>query len=640
MRRNGTPPPRSSSRRETGAWEHSGLPTPAAPELEDRSPRRALVACRDRTSRRWAIPWLERAGFEVEMAAGAPEIRMGVESETPSIVILEAGLREGKAPLYTSLAKRSEAGAFPLLVLCAKDRQVRDALEAGVSEVARRPYDWQLISRRATLLVDTLRAGRELMCTRDALERALDQADTTQQQLDQRGTLDPLTELPNRRIFRQLLARALATPRPEEALIVVLLLDLDRFGSINESLGRDGGNALLALVAQRLKECLHREELLAARTSGLVSAALSRQIGDQFAMMISNVSSTEHLRPMSEQILRAVAEPFKVDGSSVYLSASVGVACYPPDAAGADELIQHAEMALLEAKQMGGGLLHFYNPSLNEKACHQVEVDRELRRAVERGELALHYQPLVSFADRQVVGAEALLRWHHPERGLLPALEFILVAEETGLMVQIGAWALREACRQLAVWTDAGLETLRMAINVSHCQLTRGNLVEDVRAALEETGIAPERLELELSERGVLGRVPGVAEVLADLKALGVTLSIDDFGTGESAIAYLKHLPIDVLKIDRSYVEGAALRSDDATIASAMVAMAHQLRLKVVAEGIESDEQIRYVGSWGCDEFQGYLFARPLAPEAFQALVEAAGEATDLPAGKLACRPQ
>ena len=475
-------------------------------------------------------------------------------------------------------------------------------MSGGAADVARRPFDWQLIGRRAALLVQSVSSVVELEHARASLDRALAAAQNAREQLEQEADKDALTELPNRRVFGQLLDRVLAVPRAVDSLAAVLLLDVDRFGSINESVGRNTGNALLALIAGRLEQCLHGHELLAARTSGLVSATVARLGSDEFALMISNVASTDHVRQLAERILETLSKPFEVNGdTTLHVSGSIGVACYPGDGRDQEELLRRAELAMLEAKDLGGGTVCFYDQSLNRKVCRRVTLTRELQLALERDEFKLYFQPLINLRSHKLVGVEALLRWQHPTDGLIQPMAFVPEAEESGMMVPIGSWVLHTACRQLRTWMDEGLPPIRMAINVAHCQLTRGDLRADITAALEESRIPPDLLELELSERGVLGRSLEIADLLRQLKTLGVRISVDDFGTGDAAIGYLKSLPIDVLKIDNNFVLGAPTSQDDAIIASAMVAMAHELNLQVVAEGVESDRHIELAREWGSE---------------------------------------
>lgn len=595
-----------------GASDHGLIRELLETAVEQSGPLTALLVCRERGARHWAPRWLERLGFEVRVTSSGSKARAILADEEISVVVVEAGLsdrRDGRA--YLSMLQSSSAGGPPVLVIAGSLREAKQALSAGATDVARRPHDWRIISHRAALLAAAQRTANGLEVAKEKLERVAGEVMDIRQQHASGAETDQLTALPNRKVFLKILEQTFAAPRPVEAMSAVLYIDIDRFGSINESLGREKADALLALVAKRLMGSFDSSELLAARTTGLVSATLARLGGDEFGLVISNVSSSAHLQPFFERLQTDLADAIEIDGEHFYISASFGAAYYPKDGRDAEELLHHAELAVTEAKSLGGGILHYYEPSLNKAALRRVALSRDLRVALENDDLTLFYQPIVEAASGKVSAFEALLRWEHPEEGLILPAEFIAVAEEEALMVPIGTWVLRESCRQLRSWLDAGLPQVRMAVNVAHCQLLRGNLLEDVRSVLEETEIDPGLLELELSERGVLGRRKEIRELLVGLKELGVRLSIDDFGTGDSAIVYLRRLPVDVLKIDRSYIKNSGEDEDNRVIAAAMVAMAHELRLKVVAEGVETPEQLRRAEHWGCDEIQGFLYARP-----------------------------
>ena len=339
-------------------------------------------------------------------------------------------------------------------------------------------------------------------------------------------------------------------------------------------------------------------------------------------MMVGNVHRPDDVTPLAEMVLDTMTPPFSVEGTEVFASASLGVSIAPADGENAERLLQNAELATIESKRSGGSMFRFYNPSFNQLAKNNLELDRLLRKSLECHEFSLSYQPIVRVKDGRIVGAEALLRWNHPELGRVPPLDFIPIAEETGLMVPIGAWVLRTACEELKSWIDDDLPPMRMSVNVALCQLLRGGLTEIVEGILKDIGVPPELLELELSERGVLRNSSEIVRQLNAIKTLGVRLSVDDFGTGDSAIAYLKGFDLDVLKIDRSYIRGIPHNEDDSAIASAMVAMAHQLKMTVVAEGVEKPEQLEALRSWGCDEFQGFMVSPPVPSEEFRELIE------------------
>jgi EAL domain-containing protein (putative c-di-GMP-specific phosphodiesterase class I) len=361
--------------------------------------------------------------------------------------------------------------------------------------------------------------------------------------------------------------------------------------------------------------------MLTRNRPGVSTSALARLSGDEFTLMLTNVEDPENARLLGENAIRTLRNRVRVGDREIFVSASIGAAYFPTHGRDAEQLLHHAEIALAEAKRGGGGMVRLYSESFNKANERTFELKRALLDSFERHELQLHYQPLV-LSEGRIIGAEALLRWEHPQLGSVSPAEFVPVAEESGLMRPIGHWVLRTACGQLRAWMDEGLPPIRMAVNVSLCQLSQGDLPAIVREALEEFQLDPSWLELELSERGVLRSDPDILKQLTDLKEMGVRLSVDDFGTGESAIAYLRRFPLDTLKLDRSYVDGVVGDENDAAIISAMIAMAHQLRLGVVAEGVESKEQLGFLRERGCDEYQGFLFSPAVPAQEFLRLLD------------------
>jgi diguanylate cyclase (GGDEF)-like protein len=595
--------------------------TPAHPA--DRR-QRALLIAHDPSVRKWGSRWLELAGLELWTASGVAEAQSQFETLTPEVVLLDASLPDGDSLNFCSSLRLADQD-LPILSLCNSDKEARRALDRGATDVVTKPIDWQVLSRRAAYMATTFRSLKQLEQARAQLEETRLRADRERERRQQLDSVDRLTGLPNRQTFDRALEKALVGSAHSGGGVAVLLLDLDRFKVLNESFGRPGGDSILKQVAQLLSGRLLRSDFIARHHAGLVTAAVARLSGDEFIMMLSNVEGRSEVTHLVQNLFEALSGAFTVGEIEAYVSASVGVAISPADGDDVDTLLLHSEIALCDAKQRGGGVFRFYSDSQTSETERHLEIDRMLRRSLERGELSLHYQPLVDSPTRRIVGAEALLRWNHPRLGQVAPLEFIPVAEQSGLMVPIGTWVLRTACRQLAGWIDGGMLPIRMAVNVSLCQLQRGDLAEVVREVLQETSLPAALLELELSERGTLRGDPEILEQLVALKQLGVRLSVDDFGTGHSAIAYLKRFPLDTLKIDRSYVNNVIDDKDDAAIASAMVAMAHRLRLGVVAEGVEQQKQLDYFNECGCNEFQGFLFAPGLEASAFRRLMAESG---------------
>ena len=416
---------------------------------------------------------------------------------------------------------------------------------------------------------------------------------------------DPLTDLPNRLLFQDRLEHALARAQREQGLLAVLFIDLDRFKHINDSLGHVTGDRLLVEVARRLRGTLRNEDTVA------------RMGGDEFIVLTETLRHEEDAAQLAQKLLQALAAPYRIDRNEFFVTCSIGISLYPRDGADAQTMVRNADAAMYRAKAVGRNAYEFYTEALTHSAMERVRLESELRQALARGELEVHYQPHVELASGRVVGAEALLRWHHPELGQVSPDRFIPVAEETGLIIEIGAWVLQQACRQARDWRSAGLSIETVAVNVAGAQIQRSDFVATVRRALSETGLSPEHLELEVSEGFVMGQAEASIGVLEELNRLGVKLSIDDFGTGYSSLAYLKRLPIDKLKVDRSFVRNLPADEEDAAIAAAVVALGRSLGLTVIAEGVETAAQRDLLLRLGCHEAQGWFYGRPQPPDRF-----------------------
>jgi diguanylate cyclase (GGDEF)-like protein/PAS domain S-box-containing protein len=420
---------------------------------------------------------------------------------------------------------------------------------------------------------------------------------------------DGLTGLPNRTLFEDRLTVTLAQARRKRRLAAVMFLDLDRFKVVNDTVGHAMGDRLLQSVAERLK-ALVREGDTVARVGG-----------DEFTLLLPEVGRVEDAVDVAERILETLRDPWPVNGHEFHITTSIGIAMCPGDGEDAESLMRNADTAMYRAKDRGRDNYKLYAPAMNSRIAERLALENSLRHALERDEFVVHYQPQVNLETGRIVGVEALVRWQHPERGLVSPVEFIPVAEETGLIVPLGAWVLRTACAQSKAWQDAGLPPMRMAVNLSARQFQRRDLLDTVAAALAETGLAPEYLQLEITEGAAMQDVDQTLAILRELREAGVQLSIDDFGTGHSSLSYLKRFPIDVVKIDQSFVQDLTLDPNDAAIASTIIVMAHNLGLKVIAEGVETAEQLAFLRERDCDEMQGFLFSRAApAPELDQML--------------------
>ncbi|MHA4870679.1 bifunctional diguanylate cyclase/phosphodiesterase [Duganella sp. PWIR1] len=418
---------------------------------------------------------------------------------------------------------------------------------------------------------------------------------------------DVLTGLPNRVLLQDRLSQAVAFANRSGKPLWVMLIDLDRFKFVNDSLGHKAGDQLLKTVAQRLQDSVRESDTVA------------RLSGDEFVAILTEYPE-EATHDIAQRIMRAVTQPAMLEGKEFFVTCSIGVAVYGADGTSAQRLIEHADIAMYRAKKLGRNNTQFYEPAMNEEARERLRIESALRKALERQEFVLHYQPQVDLQSGRVVGMEALLRWQHPELGMVAPNRFIGLAEETGLIVEIGAWVLREACRQARSWMDDGHGMLRIAVNLSPRQFSEPQLLSSISQVLLETGLPPACLDIELTEGLFMHDVAQAVELLHKLKALGLALSIDDFGTGYSSFSYLRHFPIDVLKIDRSFVSDIN-EDDDAAIVVSIIALAHNLKLRVIAEGVETEGQLAYLRRNGCDEIQGYYFSPPLPAADFALLL-------------------
>ena len=411
---------------------------------------------------------------------------------------------------------------------------------------------------------------------------------------------DPLTGLPNRLLLNARMEHAAVRAHRTKSRFAVLFLDLDRFKTVNDSFGHPVGDQLLQEVARRLTDCVRADDTVA------------RLGGDEFTILIEDLLDPGSAVQTAAKILDALAAPFELDGLEVFSSCSVGIALFPDDGRDATTLLRNADSAMYRAKEEGPKSFHLYTTDLSEMARQRLEIETGLRRALERDEFVLHYQPQVSLSDDRVIGAEALIRWQHPKKGLIPPNRFIHVAEETGQIEAIGEWVLKAACSENRKWQDAGLPPIRVAVNVSGLQITHTPLEEVVRETLEFSGLDARYLELEITESVVMDQAEVSARTLDALKKLDVSLAIDDFGAGYSSLSYLKRFPIDRLKIDQSFILDIISSTHDQAIAQAVIALGHSLQLTVIAEGVETTEQLESLRAQGCDEVQGYLFSHPL----------------------------
>jgi diguanylate cyclase (GGDEF)-like protein/PAS domain S-box-containing protein len=439
-----------------------------------------------------------------------------------------------------------------------------------------------------------------LNAVKNTLAAALDHR-CTQDRLAYLAQFDTLTGLPNRTMYIERLSQTLRRTDRDKRSVGVLFVDVDRFKSVNDELGHSGGDAVLARVAGRLQSCVHPADTVA------------RLSGDEFALLLDHVAKPEDAAMVSERVIASLAKPFRVDGHEVYVSASLGISISPADGLDPDALLKNADMAMYRAKQAGRNTYRFFLPEMNAQAAERLRIETELRGALARREFVLHYQPKASIETGLISGFEALLRWNHPQRGLVSPTEFIPILEDTGLINEVGEWVVRQVCEQIRAWRIAGLKACPVAINLSARQFNQNDLDASIARILGETGIDPNLLEFELTESILMSDSEDAVRVLDNMKRCGIRLSVDDFGTGYSSLAYLRRFPLDALKIDRAFIRHITTDSGEATIAKAIISLAHSLKLRVVAEGVETQAQLDFLREHACDEMQGYLFARPMS---------------------------
>ncbi|MFN7954892.1 MAG: EAL domain-containing protein [bacterium] len=498
------------------------------------------------------------------------------------------------------------------------------------------------------LLIDTFNRMLQQIQVRDReLERQRDQLDKEVQA--RRGELrireqaeerirylayyDVLTGLPNRQCLKERLDQSLRETRRHGGHVAVLFVDLDRFKEINDNFGHGEGDRLLRLVAERVNNCVRGSDAVSRSESGHACFTVSRQGGDEFTVMLTRLRSAEDAGRVAERMLNELRKPFALAGREVRVGASIGIAVAPGDGADVETLLKHADMAMYQAKQSGRDAFLFFSPSMSIEVMRRLDLGTDLRRAVEWSDFKVHYQPKVDLHDGRVTGLEALVRWEHPTRGFISPADFIPLAEDLGLIGTLGSWVLSTVCAQMREWLDAGLPPVRTAVNVSSHQFADPHLHEIVRSALMDAGLPHDVLELEITESAMIQNPEAAVATLESLRALGVQVALDDFGTGYSSLNYVGRLPLDTLKIDRTFIMSIAESEDSRSIVTAVVAMAHSLGLRVVAEGVETHEQARVLRRLRCDEIQGYVFSRPVPPDRVAPLLDARLELEELAPG-------
>ncbi|MEO6080035.1 MAG: EAL domain-containing protein [Steroidobacteraceae bacterium] len=481
--------------------------------------------------------------------------------------------------------------------------------------VLRKPFEPIEVQQCASALCHKWHNERIVRGQVESLERVVAARthglEAANEQLRHIATHDVLTGLPNRALLDDRLHQMIAQGPRNAQPFAVLMCDLDRFKLINDSMGHRAGDAFLQSVASRLTEVIRTGDTLARRG------------GDEFVFLVNSPIDGSDAQSIAQRALQVLDAPVRIDGIDIHVAASIGIAMYPRDGDRADILLANADAAMYSAKQRGSNLIEQFSPEMRGLTPHRLQLESDLHRALELQQFELHYQPKVDTNTGMVRSAEALVRWRHPERGLLGPTEFIAIAESSGQIVPLGEWVLNEACRQARKWQDEGLPPLRIGVNVSAAQFRQGELVRTVEQALDAAGLEPHFLELELTESAVMRSPEESVAILEELSSMGILVSVDDFGTGYSSMSYLRRFPIDKLKIDKSFVCDMVARAEDASIVQAIISLAHSLKLKVVAEGVETGEQLAVLKSLGCDQYQGFHFCCALPANEFKALMKA-----------------
>jgi diguanylate cyclase (GGDEF)-like protein len=550
-----------------------------------------LIVDDDRSTRRMLRYTLQRDGFRVEEAADGEQALEMLSTLQPDVILMDAVMPVMDG--FTACAKVQElpfGRTIPVLMITALEdnESVERAFAAGASDFIPKPIHFAVLSQRVRRIIEANRAEKRIR---------------------HMAYNDLLTGLPNRALFIDQLGRRIEQTRQGSGQLAVLFLDLDRFKNVNDTLGHEVGDRLLVEVGQRIRRSVRNADCVA------------RLGGDEFTVVLSDLIGPNAAAAAAQNICRVLSTPFHLDGNDIFVSTSVGISLYPNDGTDVGTLLKHADTAMYRAKRTNSGF-QFFEAAMEHSISEQLRLESDLRRALERNELEAYYQPQVDLETGEIIGAEALARWHHPVRGFVPPIEFIPMAEETGLIIQVGEWMLRNACKQLRGWHEAGWTDLRMAVNVSVKQLLQKNFADTVESALSESGIPASSLELEITENTLMEHAEDTLQALARLRNLGVRLSIDDFGTGYSSLAYLKRFSVDALKIDRSFVRDVPSDADDAAIVKGIIALAHSLRLEVVAEGVENVPQLEFLREHHCNSYQGFYMSKPVPHAEFLACLE------------------
>lgn len=579
-----------------------------------------LVADDDPTVRLLMQAALEARGYAVTVVEDGAAALAAFHREPADVVLLDVEMPGLTGYEVCEEIRRGWGSDIPVVLVTGHDDvdSIERAYESGATDFMAKPINWTLIGHRLRYI---------LRAFRDAAERR-----RAEQHVRRLAYFDTLTGLPNRQSFHELLERHLARSRHDGAGLAVLFLDLDGFKGINDSLGRGIGNLVLQWVADRLRTGLRPGDILGRQVDGLRDAAagaadnlyVARLGGDEFTVLLPSIGQTEDALVVAHRIREMLGRPFVVEGQEIIMTVSIGITLFPDDARDAETLLMHADTAMYAAKAEGRGNCRYYSASLTERAVVRLGLESALHQALERKEFHLVYQPQIDAVSGAIRGVEALIRWQHPEKGLISPLDFIPLAEELGLILPIGAWVLQTACADAMRWRTLGLPPIRMSVNISPIQFRDRDLQKKILAALAATGLPPSQLEIEITESTLMEDASHTLALMQSLRGLGIHIALDDFGTGYSSLQYLKQLPLTTLKIDRAFVRDMPDSKADEAIVRAVVSLAQTLGMRVTAEGVETGDQETVLTELGCHIIQGFHFSRPLSFDAFAALLQSA----------------
>jgi len=549
--------------------------------LMQKDVEKILIADDDRSMRVALQNVLVADGYEIESVADGVEAVKRCENTMPGLILLDALMPNLNGFDACKKIRMLQGGKHvPILIVTALEDEgsIERAFESGATDFIPKPVHFAVMRQRVSRL---LKASRAEVHVRELAYN------------------DSLTGLPNRTMFIDQMNKLIKKVRPQSQMLAVLFLDLDRFKYVNDTLGHNVGDMLLKQVAERILSCVRAVD------------TVSRLGGDEFTLALDGIEDKSIVANIAEKICRKVGEPYNFSGKEVYVTASIGIALHPNDGVDVGELMKRADTAMFKAKERGGSYL-FYEPQMEALVTNKVEIEQDLRHSLEREELDVFFQPKVDLKTSKVMGIEALVRWNHPEKGLVGPNDFIPLAEETGLISEVGLWVLISSCVQVKSWLDKGYEAMPVSVNLSGRQLENGDITGQVAHVLSESGLDPSYLELEITESIIMKHPEEVISILHQLKAMGVKLSIDDFGTGYSSLNYLRKFPIDLLKIDKAFVRDIETNNEDRLIVKGIIALAKSLNLEVLAEGVETAEQLKLLKEEGCDYIQGYYISKPV----------------------------